>query len=273
MARQSIIQQSPHAFSFVSAKSAQSVLQICNATGLPTVALDLPLDTPSVHSSVRELVALRDSLPHTIDMPGVNTQEQQMNACSFLVKIDPCRGSLGLARLQAYTALMLGSAGVLHTSTVCSGTGEAERTSAVAEVNSNLAQWAPVLDPFSARMRLTSLTQASNTSTPWPVPVDVARGSVGGAGSLITSLSSDVLVASFLPVGMDGQVNTSKAPPLLLLLDARTEGAARNVTVTLAQNVVGWSARSLCLALSLQMNSQQGLVVRIYSGAQVAVRK
>ena len=237
-ARQSIIQQSPHAFSFVSAKSAQSVLQVCNATGLPTVALSLPLDTPSVHSSVRELVALRDSLSHTIDMPGVNTQEQQMNACSFLVRIDPCRGSVGLARLQAYTALMLGSAGVLHTSAVCSGsTVTAE---AVAEVNSNLAQWAPVLDPFTARMRLTSLTQASNASAPWPVPAAVARGAVGGAGSLITALSSELLVASFLPVGVGGQVNTSKAPPLLLLLDTRTEGAARNATVNLAQNVLGW---------------------------------
>eukprot|EP01043_Picozoa_sp_COSAG02_P058190 COSAG02_NODE_7200_length_3122_cov_11.051274_2_plen_299_part_00 len=229
---------------FTSAGSAKDVLAVSNATGLPAVALSLPVlplaKTPML-AAVRELTTLRDALPHAIDQPGINTQADAMKACSFVVKIDPCKGSAGLARLHAYTALALGSAGVLYENARCK-LGEhsdiVDRTSFIADVNQNLAQWAPTLDPFTAAVRLTSLTQANGEGM-WPLPSAVVQGTIG-AGSLISSLGPELVVASFLPV-QTGRVNASFAPPLMLILDTRLDGPPRNASLTLADSVVGWS--------------------------------
>jgi hypothetical protein len=216
-ARDAVIQQSPHAMAFTSAGSAKDVLAVSNATGLPAVALSLPVlpltTTAPMLASVRELTALRDALPHTIDQPGINTMAEGMNACSFLVKIDPCKGSAGLARQQAYAALAFGSAGVLHESAHCAGGAAGDRSSSVADVNRNLAQWAQVLDPFRAAVRLTSITQAHGEAM-WPLPSVVAQGAVGAVGSLISALGPELVVASFLPV-KTGQVDAAFAPPLV----------------------------------------------------------
>lgn len=236
--RDAIIQQSPHAMSFTSASSAKDVLEVSNVTGIPVVALSLPvlpLRTAPILSSVREMTTLRDALPHAIDQPGINTQEEGMNACSFLVKVDPCQGSAGLARLQAYAALAFGSAGVLHESAQCAN---ADRSTSVADVNRNLAQWAPVLDPFTAAIRLTSITQA-NGEAMWPLPSAVAQGTIG-TGSLISSLGPELVVASFQHVNA-GRVDASAAPPLMLILDTRLDGDSRNASITLADSVIGWS--------------------------------
>ncbi len=242
--RDAIIQQSPHAMAFTSAGSAKGVLAVSNATGLPVVALSLPvlpLTTTPMLAAVRELSTLRDALPHAIDQPGINTQAEAMNACSFVVKIDPCIGSVGLVRMTAYAALAFGSAGVLYDNAQCKlGQNDTvDLTSSIADVNRNLAQWAPTLDPFDGGVRLTSLTQASSSEGMWPLPSAVSQGAIG-ASSLIVSLGPELIVASFLPV-QTGRVNASFAPPLLLILDTRLDGPPRNASLTLADSVVGWS--------------------------------
>ena len=144
-------------------------------------------------------------------------------------------------RMTAYAALAFGSAGVLYDNAQCKlGQNDTvDLTSSIADVNRNLAQWAPTLDPFDGGVRLTSLTQASSSEGMWPLPSAVSQGAIG-ANSLIVSLGPELIVASFLPV-QTGRVNASFAPPLLLILDTRLDGPPRNASLTLADSVVGWS--------------------------------
>ena len=99
--RNAILQQSPQAFAFTSAGTAKGVLAVSNATGLPTVALSLPSGlltlggggTDAGHvsaasmsaaaSSIQEMVALRDALPHTIDQPGIDTLDEGEKTALF----------------------------------------------------------------------------------------------------------------------------------------------------------------------------------------------
>jgi hypothetical protein len=223
-ARDEILQLSPGAFAIATASSAADVLRVSNKTGLPMVALSLPR---SSSGWFQELVDLRDALPGALALPGAPAV-----STAFLVAVDPCAGTPGLARLQTYAALMLGAAGILHRSTSCE---DGDRIDAVAAVNDNVAQWAIRLDPSTRR--LVSLAQGTGGS-PWPVPNRV-NGTISAPIASIGSL--ELVVGTFIPVDASGEVNRTVVPPFLLLLDARADGGREEVNLTLSTAVVGWT--------------------------------
>lgn len=233
--RDAILQMSAHAFALVSAASAQAVLQISNETGLPMVVLELPA---SDLDGAKELAALRDALPGAVALPNAQPIET-----AFLAAVNPCAGSDGLARLQGYAAMLYGAAGVFylpHNSDKC---GAHDRNLLIAAVNRNIAQWSTQLAPTSAR--LSSLTQAVGEPD-WKVPAGVSRNVASKtSGALIQEIGANLLVASFLPVNKTtGLVNQTLAPPLLLLLDTRTDvdaHSAQNTSLILDSSVQSWT--------------------------------
>lgn len=256
--RDGILQQSPHAYGILSAQPALEVLRVSNATGLPIVALSLPLlpmaasVADAALASVRELGSLRSALPASLDMPHAAPSQT-----AFLTTVDPCAGTAGLARLQAYAALLMGTAGVIHRTALCAASGGSQggggtaatalraaagedRRAIVTAVNSNLAQWEGRLQP--SVVRLTSIAQSVSTPAAglWALPTGVTRG--GTRTPLIRELGEGLVVGYLESLGPGGVINASKAPPLLLLIDSRTEnGPRKNASLVLGPTVIGWT--------------------------------
>ena len=141
---------------------------------------------------------------------------------------------------------MFGASGIVFTNvtsgfTSCAKQHQAqataieERLAFAAPINSAMAQWTAKLSPSDVRM-----TQLVTTG------VQIAGGTRPGADahSLVVSMSEDLAVAVFRPLGTDGQVNASHAPPLLLVLDTRTDGdddGSRVVNLTVSTAVLSWT--------------------------------
>lgn len=236
-AQEAIRSDSPHAFALVRAGTADEVLRVSQATHLPMVALSLPPVGSGCDSratcavqTMRELVRLRDAL--------LTTATTWTNSTSFLVISDPCGlGGDAAARLQAYASLLFGVAGLFHHSdrSMSDATG---CVAVVSSINDRAAQWVARLDPSEAQ-----LVAVAGGALDWALPRGVRRLIPGRAGSIVAMLGNpDLLVGVFEPVdATSGRANASLSPPMLMVLDSRLGGAARQTNLSLSPGVLGWT--------------------------------
>ena len=107
----------------------------------------------------------------------------------------------------------------------------------------------------------------------------VGHRSPKSASGLIIEMSADLAVGIFLTVGSDGSINASHAPPMLYVLDTRTEaddtdsttvaqGTSKSVPTRLANLTLNSSVRLLySLAPLIWLNHFQNSFLKIYCNA------
>lgn len=91
------------------------------------------------------------------------------------------------------------------------------------------------------------MTQAAGEPD-WSLPHGVRKGTATEtAGSLVQAIGAGLAVVAYLPVGSTGQVNKTKAPPLLLLLDTRTgkDTSLKNTSLVLGARRRSFHCRPL----------------------------
>lgn len=250
-ARKQVERETPHAFAIVRSSSAQAVVQASNATGLPMIALAQP--PGSVAELMRGLAGLYFALA---EHPEAET--------AFLVAIDLCTLTYGQARLHAFAALMFGASGIFFTNVSyvgaeCSSVSESHlpaesdivrgRLRFAAPINDALAQWQAMLrqsgPATSPQVKLVQLV--TNVEIWLPGVEVVVPGATASFPSLVLEMSDqDLAVAVYQPLGSDGKLNVTKAPPLLYVLDMRQgndhlEGEIRTVNLTLNSSVSAWT--------------------------------
>ena len=236
--RKAVQWYSPHCFALIRAESHTSVLQLSNATGLPMVALAQPHGLSS-----SDMIAGIATLSRTI--AEVKRTVSSATGTANLVAIDVCTLSEAQVRLQAYAGLMFGASGILYTNltasfSVCATSLEREaaieaRLSVATEINQNVARWSSLLAP-------TAVHQTQLITNDRIPGVQTSRPGGAKPTNLVIALSTaDLVVGVYTPLGTDRQLNVSKSPPLLFVLDTRSSGGGRIANLTLNKTVVQWT--------------------------------